>query len=416
MKLLLTNEDNKCKISAIISKEDINNAFDELLKSSTSGKPITQSFSEQLKVDFIEKASNKAISEFGIQPVGSLTFEGALPERDNEFKFVLKTEVLPQIDLPKKIEKVSVDVKESPFDPVLYQQYILRLQRSKGKGEEVKEKRLPKDGDVVIIEYSASYEKEPILGMEKQRMSLTLTPQYQMKPEFADLVRQLHVDESATISLNLPSHFPNKKLQNKEVEYTIQVKKIIKEDLPKVDDAFAKSLHFKDLKDMQVSVTKEIFKYALSRCQQEAEEKLLTKLIDGLDFVPPSSLVKIHEKEYLMQTRFFYSNLGLSEKEIDDKIKNVMSECKENALFLAKRQAYLMSFGYSKKIIVTDQDINNDIQKIASSTKQNVEQLKDFIFSTNAIYELQDKLLADKALKLLYSSVSKNIIPAENAV
>ncbi len=414
MKTLVKNEENNiCLISASASKEEVNLVFDELTKATLEAKDIKQSFSEQVQNHFIEKANTIAITEFAVQPVGKLTFEGQAPQRDADFNFTLTTEVLPKISLPKDIEKITVDVKEAPFDPEVYQQYILRLQRTKGKGTEVTEKRLPKDNDVVFIEISASYQNEPILGMEKQKLIITLTPQFQSNKEFADIARTLHVGETAKSTMHLPKAFSSPLLHDKEVDVTVFLAKIIEEELPTVDEEFAKSLGFKHLKDMQVFVTREIFNRAIVACHIEAEEKLLSSMIDALDFPVSKALFEVHKKEYLLQAQYFYKKLGLEDKDVQEKIEKSMPECESRASLMAKRQAFLMAFGYSRKIAISDAEIDKEIEKIAQASKQKVEVLKEHIFTTSAIYELQDSILAQKALRLLYSSVKKTIIPAD---
>ena len=79
----------------------------------------------------------------------------------------------------------------------------------------------------------------------------------------------------------------------------------------------------------------------------------------------------------------------------------------------AKAQAFLMALAFRENIRVTQQEADRHILQIAQETKQDFAKLREAIWQNGMIHDIQERLMAAKALDMLYAKAKKITVDAD---
>ena len=82
----------------------------------------------------------------------------------------------------------------------------------------------------------------------------------------------------------------------------------------------------------------------------------------------------------------------------------------------ARFQTWLMALAFRENIVVTEQETEAKIGRLALASGKDKAELTGELRKSGALYELQDKILAEKALNFLYGKAKKIIVDQNGAV
>ncbi|MCX7815104.1 MAG: trigger factor [Tepidimonas ignava] len=188
---------------------------------------VGRAFADAVAQAQLRVAGQPRISEKEGAPEGVLAFEAVF-------------EVFPEVQLGDlsalELEKLEASVDDAAIDRTLE---ILRKQRRtftpRPEGEPAQ------DGDRVTIDFEGKIDGEPFEGGKASDFSFVIG-EGQMLPEFENAVRGMKAGESKTFPLAFPEDYQGREVAGKTADFLVTVKKIEQQQLPKVDEAFIKSL------------------------------------------------------------------------------------------------------------------------------------------------------------------------------
>ncbi len=190
--------------------------------------------------DKLGKAFTQAANEAQLRVAGvpNITQKDQAPE--GVMAFDATFEVYPEVKLgdlsAAEVERVSADVDEPAIDKtveILRKQRRTFAQRPAAEGAEV--------GDRVTIDFEGKIDGEPFAGGKAEGFQF-LIGEGQMLEQFDSAVRGMKVGESKTFPLQFPANYHGQDVAGKEADFMVTMKKIEAQNLPTVDEAFAKSL------------------------------------------------------------------------------------------------------------------------------------------------------------------------------
>jgi trigger factor len=188
---------------------------------------VGEAFAKAADEAALRVAGMPRISQKDEAPEGSLAFDATF-------------EIYPEVQIgdlaTAEVEKVSAQVTEAAIDKTLD---ILRKQRrtfaqrasAEGAAEE----------DRVTIDFEGKIDGEPFDGGKAEAFQFIIG-EGQMLEQFDKAVRGMKVGESKTFPLQFPADYHGKDVAGKEADFLVTMKKVEQQNLPEVDDAFAKSL------------------------------------------------------------------------------------------------------------------------------------------------------------------------------
>ena len=261
---------------------------------------------------------------------------------------------------------------------------------------EVTEDRLPQDGDTVDVDYSGTDEEgNKIDDVQGENFGVALG-QGQALPDFEALVKTAKVGEEKTGPVNFPADYPHKPLAGKTVIFTIKVNKIQTSQKPEVNEEFAQKVGQESLEKMKASIVEHVSATKAQAARSEAMKKLIDGLLEKVSFEIPDSMLNARVERVVQEQAMKLQRMG-----IDDLRKDQAQEEKREEALAQK-----------ENITVNDQEVEMAIYGMAMRAQQDYKKVSEAYHKSGLIYELRDRILADKALEMVYSKAKINEVPA----
>jgi len=218
------------------------------------------------------------IAEKDGAPEGQLTFDATF-------------EVYPEVNLGDlsalEIERVTAEVSEAAIDRTVD---ILRKQRRTFAQRPQAE--AASEGDRVTIDFEGKLDGEPFAGGKADDFQFLLG-EGRMLEEFEKAVRGMKTGESKTFPLKFPEDYQSKDVAGKEADFLVTLKKVEQQNLPEVDDEFAKSLGVADgtVVGLRADIKKNLEREVKFRVAARNKQAVMAALEKAVAFDLPNALI-----------------------------------------------------------------------------------------------------------------------------
>ena len=241
--------------------------------------------------DKVGQVFSAAVSEAKLRVAGAprITEKEGAPE--GQVSFDATFEVYPEIALgdlgQATIERVSTEVTDAAIDKTLD---ILRKQRRTFAQRAGTEPAAV--GDRVTIDFEGKVDGEPFDGGKADGFQF-LIGEGQMLEQFDQAVRGMKAGESKTFPLQFPAEYQGKDVAGKEADFLVTLKKIEAQQLPEVNEAFAKSLGIKDasVESLRADVKRNLEREVKFRVLARNKASVMDALLAAAELEVPVALV-----------------------------------------------------------------------------------------------------------------------------
>lgn len=228
---------------------------------------VGQVFSDAITEAKLRIAGPPKIAEKEGAPDGQLTFDATF-------------EIYPEVSLgdlgSAQVERISSEVTDAAIDKTID---ILRKQRrtfdERPSGDPVVE------NDRVMIDFEGKIDGVPFEGGKADGFQFVVG-EGQMLEQFDQAVRGMKAGDSKTFPLQFPEDYQGKDVAGKEADFLVTVQKIEMQQLPEVDEAFAKTLGIGDAtvdglrSDVKKNLEREVKFRVLARNKANVMDALMT--------------------------------------------------------------------------------------------------------------------------------------------
>lgn len=342
------------------------------------------------------------------RPVGNFNIEMSTLEFNKNWQFSFEFEYLPKLDLENIQDLLEVNVDEPIPSKKLFADYILYLRRKQGTLNEVKIERNPKKGDILLLDIEARYQDKVLSALSRKNVRYFYGEQ-EYPPLPNEILNALpHTSIKGEVVCSEP--YFDDALHGKLISVDIFLHKIYEENLPEFNDELAKKMGYKDIKKLKDSIFQDLMSKQIQEIKEKAEKELVDKLIEKYTFPCSETLLKTINNESQIMTKQALLRQNISESEINMYCKAKEEVTKESNIFEAKKWTFLLIVAREYKLSINESQLETKIKQLATSSMQDFEELKQKIYNSNARYELEDRILAEKAIEHLYKAAKKNII------
>ena len=198
----------------------------------------------------------------------------------------------------------------------------------------------------------------------------------------------------------------------KTVTFTIKVNKIQTSQKPEVNEEFAKKVGQESLEKMKASIIEHVSATKAQAARSEAMKKLIDGLLEKVSFEIPESMLNARVERVVQEQAMKLQRMGIDDLRKDQAQEEKREEAKKEALETLRPQVFLMALAQKENITVSDQEVEMAIYGMAMRAQQDYKKVSEAYHKSGLIYELRDRILADKALELVYSKAKINEVPA----
>ena len=350
-------------------------------------------FSEVLD-KVLKDSTTKALEDNKIKPAGQPKLDLKIYGEDKDLEYIISVTELPKVEL-KSVENIKFDEYSVKIDNTETDKRIKEIAKSQNNFKDIADDVKAVKENLVIFDFKATIDGKDFTGGEGKNTQLILGKDLFIKG-FDDQLVGVKKNDEKIVETTLPENYPQKEFANKKASFVCKILAVKKSEEVKIDDDFAKNLGAKDLTDLKSLVSKQIndeYKNSLDRL---AKTQILKEIENFKVEEIPENLIE-EEVKILSE--------GMSEEDAKKSRKHFEEVAKKRI----KVGLILNEFGEQNKIIVTEQEIQSEVQKQLRMMPGQEKMVMEFYQKNpSALASLRGTVYEEKIIDLIKTKAKPN--------
>jgi trigger factor len=301
-----------------------------------------------------------------------------------------------------RVEKEPVEVTQEQIEEVLQQ-----LRRDGAPWNEPAEPRHIQKDDMVYVDLEGYTTQGPLEEASRENFpTIVGLPRAGVPAAVSDELVGMNVGEEKDVTDTLPDDYPNEAQRGLDATYHVTVRSMKEQNLPELDDEFAKTTGYEDVAALREAVERNL--------QQRAEENATTKQLDAvIDQLVAGSTIEVPDvmvdeeldamvknldarlKEQRLTTRQYFMFNGTTEAEYREANR-------ERARERVIRTQALQEFARREGISVEHEEIHEEMDRMLESFQsEELEAAKKVLDTHEAHHDIEDRIFQRKIVDRL---------------
>jgi trigger factor len=368
---------------------------------------IRQRFSQDIQNDVVDalvpKYFRKETERLGLMPVSQPRVTDLHAHDGEGLHFKASFEVMPEIKV-EGYKELRADHPEITVTDEEVEESLKALQEQKATFSPI-EGRPIADGDYaqVSLDGIPKQDEAETKPVHMDDVLVEIGGKNTM-PEFTENLRGTNAGDERTFEVNYPEDFSDERLRGKTFNYKVKINAIKQKSLPELNDDFAKELgEFSTLAEVKQKMREGMEHERRHAAERDAKDKLLSDLISRNQFEVPDALVEHQIDIRLERGLRALAAQGMSSehmKKMD--LPRLRAGQRDQAVQEVKATLLLEKIAEEEKIEVGDEEINREIETLATQTKQTAEAIRARLTRDGALDRIRNRIRNEKALDFLY--------------
>lgn len=335
---------------------------------------------------------------------------------EDGIKYTITVYVKPEFELGQ-YEGVEVPFKDFEVTDEDVDAEIERMRKRNASLEEVTD-RPAQEGDTVTIDYEGFKDGVAFEGGKGEGYNLKLGSK-SFIPGFEEQVAGHNVGEEFTIEVKFPEEYHAEDLKGADATFNVKIHAIKAENLPELDDEFAKDVsEFDTLDELKADVRAKQQERADKDNKAGFENETVRAVCDNCEIDIPQSMIDNEVEQMADDQAARMSNQGIALDMYLQYVGQSMDDFKKSLEPMARVRvkSSLVIEKITEKIDpeVTAEEYEEELKTIANNYKIDIEEVKKSIGEDSAF--IKDSIKARKTVEYLASKAVKvEPKPAEEA-
>ena len=413
-------EGNMAKLTIEASAEDFEQAIEKAYQKEKNkisvpgfrkGKVPRQMIEKMYgKEVFYEEAANfvipsayaKAVDECEEEIVSQPTIDVVQAEAGKPFIFTAEVALKPEVKLGTykgvKVEKTDVTVTDEDVEAKLNQE------RENNARTITVEDRAVKDGDMTVIDFEGFVDGVAFEGGKGENYPLTIGSG-SFIPGFEEQLVGAELNKEVEVNVTFPEDYHAEELAGKPAVFKCTVKEIKEKELPELDDEFASEVsEFDTLAEYKEDVKKNLTEKKAEDARRAKEDAAVDKVIENAQMDIPEAMIETQTRQMLDDFARRMQSQGLSMEQYfqftGQSMDKMMEDMKPQALKRIQTRLVLEKIAEVENIQPTEEEVNEEISKMAEMYKMEADKLKDLI-GENEMEQMKKDMAVQKAVTLV---------------
>ena len=214
------------------------------------------------------------------------------------------------------------------------------------------------------------------------------------------------IDKETEVKVTFPEEYQAKELAGKEAVFKCTVHEIKAKELPELDDEFASEVseEAETLEDYKAEVKAKIKERKENEGKEKKENQAVEQAVANAEIDLPAPMVDLQAKQMAddfarrimqqgMSVEQYFQFTGLNEEKM-------MEELKPQAEKRIRTRLVLEAIVAAENIEVSDERLDEELQKMADSYQMEVEKLKEFM-GENEKKQMKEDIAVQDAVALI---------------
>ncbi len=336
-------------------------------------------FYEDAVNEILPDAYEAAIKDCGLEFVSMPEFD-IVSIDDNGVIFKARVYTKPEVEVKdyKGIEatKKPVSVNDDDINAEIEQK---RMQAS--RLIDITD-RAVQSGDTVDIDYEGSVDGVPFDGGKAEHQSLVIGSG-SFIPGFEDQIIGKNIGDEFDINVTFPTEYHANELAGKAAVFKIKLHGIKFNEMPEVDDEFAKDNGFDTLDEYKADIKARITDRREKEADADVDEEIVAALIEKLEGDIPEPMFAAEAenmlRDYDNRLRMQGLDLNTYFKYTGMTLDSMRAQFKPQAERQVKTRLALEKIAEVEKLEATAEEIAEEYDRIAKAYNMEVEKVKELV-------------------------------------
>lgn len=334
-------------------------------------------YEDAINIIFPEAYDN-AIEEHNLDPVDRPEVDIEEIEEGKTVIFTADVIVKPEVKLGEyegiELEKVEYNVTMEDLE-----EEIVKVQNQNARIIEVEDRPIKED-DILTIDYEGYVGDEQFEGGTAQNQNLEIGSG-KFIPGFEDQLVGKNRDDEVEVKVTFPEEYSAENLAGKDAIFKVKIHEVKEKELPELDDEFAKDVsEFETFEEFKNDIKERLESQAGERQSAENENNVIEKVVENCEVEIPEVMI---ESQINNEVNDFAYRLQFQGLDIDKyfeltktSMEDLRAQMKDRAEKSVKVDLVLESIAKEKGINATEEEINEELEKMSKQYNQDVQKLK----------------------------------------
>lgn len=338
-------------------------------------------FYEDAVNDMIPTAYEAAVKESELEIVSQPKIDVVQIEAGKEFIFTAEVAVKPEVELG---EYKGVEVPKSDVS-VSDEEIMAEIDKEREQNSRIitVDDRAVEDGDMTVIDFEGFVDGVAFEGGKGTDYPLTIGS-HSFIDTFEEQLIGKNIGEEVDVNVTFPEEYHAEELKGKPALFKVTVKEIKKKELPELDNDFVEDVsEFSTVDEYKASIKTKIEEKKADEAKSAKEEATIEKIIEGAKMEIPDAMVDSQVRQMAEDFARRISAQGLT---IDQYFQytgltsdKLLEQMRPQALKRIQSRLVLEAVADKENFKVTDEDVNNEINDMASAYQMEADKLKDLL-------------------------------------
>ncbi len=355
----------------------------------------------------VPEAYREVAKECGLDIVSRPEIDIVEIESGKPFIFTATVAVKPEAKLGQ-YKGIEVDKQEVKIQAADVDAEIDRVREQNARIMTMDDREIEMN-DIAVIDYEGFLDGEPFEGGKGEDYSLTIGS-HTFIDTFEDQLIGKKPGDEVDVNVTFPEEYHSEELKGKPVTFKVVIKEVKVKELPEADDEFASEVsEFETMKEYKASVKKMLTDRRMAQINAEKENQALEKVMELAEVDMPGPMV---EEQVSQMINEFASRLGQQGLSIDQYMQMtgmqpqmLMDQMWPEAEKRIKSRLVLEAVAKAENITATDDDIEEQLKKMAEMYHLSVEKLKEGMEEEDRKQVAEDVMVEKAAEFLVKESV-----------
>ena len=346
-------------------------------------------------------AVSSAFEEAGLNVIDTADVDVPVMSKAEGVEITMKVTTYPEVKLGEykglTAEKISAEATDEDVENELAQ-----MQKRNARLIDVTD-RAAEMGDTATIDFEGFVDGVAFEGGKGENYALELGSG-SFIPGFEEQVAGHNIDEEFDVNVTFPEEY-TPELAGKEAVFKCKIHEIKTNELPELDDEFAKDVsEFDTLDEVKEDLKKKIEERKAENAKTQTENALLDKVVENMEVEIPEVMFTKRVDEMLEEYTYQLKNSGL---DLDTYLQYMGQDkeafkatLRESAEKQVKLSVALTAIIEAEKIEANEEEINDEAAKIGADYGMTAEQVKKAL----PISRIAEDVARNKAVDLIVNS------------
>ncbi len=259
-------------------------------------------------------------------------------------------------------------------------------------------------GDTVILDYSGFVGEKQFEGGTAENQSLKLGSG-QFIPGFEDQLVGVSAGEKKDVTVTFPEQYHAENLAGKEAVFHCTVHEVKTEELPELNDDFAKDYSDCDtLDEYKAKIREDLEASAKNAAEYDGKNAVVEKLLELNPIEVPQVMIENQASDMLEDMKMNMQNQGISMEMYTQVLGKTEEDLKKEMMGDAEKRVksglLIRAIAEAEKVEAGDEEVEAELQQMADMYGMKLEEVKKYM--TGQLNGVRQDIRSRKVIDMLY--------------